>query len=127
MVPPGCQSKGSVNSEGGIHSPVQTQTSSSEGTSDNQWLCKPSQEPLPEGSFACLDSQKGGREGRGWNLSSLFQQVVHCPQTKLERVTNLRPQCSQQIFERKNIQNGDPRDNQNLSTTGGMGDIAGFQ
>ena len=36
-------------------------------------------------------------------------------------------QCSQQIFERKNIQNGDPRDNQNLLTTRGMGDIAGFQ
>ena len=127
MVPPRCQSKGSVNSEGWIHSPVETQTSSSERTSDNQWLCKPSQESLPEGSFACPDSQKGGREGKGSNLCSLFQQVVHCPQTKSEIATNLGPQCSQQIFERKNVQNGDPRDNQNLSTTGGMGDITGFQ
>ena len=37
------------------------QTSSGARTSDNQRLCKPSQEPLPEGSFAGLDSQKGSR------------------------------------------------------------------
>ena len=40
---------------------------------------------------------------------------------------NLRPQCSKQIFECKNIQNGDPRDKSNLFATRGMGDIAGFQ
>ena len=40
---------------------------------------------------------------------------------------NLGPQCSKQNFEHKNIQNGDPRDNLNLLTTRGMGDIAGFQ
>ena len=40
---------------------------------------------------------------------------------------NLGPHCSKQIFERKNIQNGDPRDNLNLLATRGMGDIAGFQ
>ena len=40
---------------------------------------------------------------------------------------NLGPQCSTQIFEHKNIQNGDPRDNSNLLATRGMGDIAGFQ
>ena len=41
--------------------------------------------------------------------------------------TNLGPQCSKQIFERKNIQNGNPRDNSDFPTTRGMGDIAGFQ
>ena len=41
--------------------------------------------------------------------------------------TNLRPQCSKQIFERKNIQNGTPRDNSDFLATRGMGDIAGFQ
>ena len=41
--------------------------------------------------------------------------------------TSLRPECSQQIFERKNIQNGNPRNNLDFLTTRGMGDIAGFQ
>ena len=41
--------------------------------------------------------------------------------------TNLGPRCSEQIFERKNIQNGNPRDNSEFLTTRGMGDIAGFQ
>ena len=40
---------------------------------------------------------------------------------------SLRPQCSKQIFERKNIQNGNPRDNSDFLTTRGMGVIAGFQ
>ena len=40
--------------------------------------------------------------------------------------TNLGPQCSKQIFERKNIQNGNPRDNLDFLTRG-MGDITGFQ
>ena len=40
---------------------------------------------------------------------------------------SLRSQCSKQIFERKNIQNGNTRDNSYFPATRGMGDIAGFQ
>ena len=40
---------------------------------------------------------------------------------------NLGPQCSKQIFESKNIQNGNPRNNSDFLATRGMGDIAGFQ
>ena len=128
MVPPGCKSEDSVNFERWLHSPVQNKTPpTSERPIDNQWLCKPPQEPLPEGGFACTDQQEGSREGKGSDLSSLLQQVVHCPQTKPEMAANLGPQCSKPIFECKNIQNGDLRNNSNLLTTRGMGDIAGFQ
>ena len=41
--------------------------------------------------------------------------------------TGIGPQCSKQIFECKNFQNGNPRDNSDFLTTRGMGDIAGFQ
>ena len=41
--------------------------------------------------------------------------------------TSLGPQCSKQIFERKNIQDGNPGNNSDFPATGGMGDIAGFQ
>ena len=68
MVPPGHKSEGSVNIERWLHSPLQNQTSTGERPIDNQWVCKPPQEPLPEGGFACTDSQKGSREGKGSNL-----------------------------------------------------------
>ena len=127
MGPLGCESKDSVHFERGLHPSLQNQTSSGARTSHNQRLCKPSQEPLPEGSFAGTDPEKGSREGKGSNLSSFFQQVIHCPQTKSKMVANLGPQCSQQIFERKNIQNGNSRDNSDFPTTRGVSDFAGFQ
>ena len=127
VVPPGCKSKGSVNFERRLHSPIQNKTPTSKRPIDNQWLCKPPQEPLPEGGFACIDQQEGSREGKGSDLPSLLQQIVHCPQTKPEMAANLGPQCSKPIFECKNIQNGDPRNNLSILATKGMGDIAGFQ
>ena len=82
LVPPGCKSKGSLDLEGRLHTPVQTQTSSSKGPVDSQWVCKPPQEPLPEGGFACTYSQKDSREGKGLNLSSLFQQTIYIIKAK---------------------------------------------
>ena len=127
MVPPGRKSEGSAHIERWLHSPIHTQTSTGERPINNQWLCKPPQESLPEGGFACTDPLKGSRDGKGSNLSSLFQQVIHCPQTKQEMAANLRPQCSHQIVERKNIQNGNTRNHPDLPPTRGMGDLAGFQ
>ena len=40
---------------------------------------------------------------------------------------SLGPQCSKQIFERKNIQDGNPRNNSDFLAARGMGDFAGFQ
>ena len=127
VVPPGCKSESSVHFEGRLHSPIQNQTSSGKGSLDSQWLSKPPQEPLPEGGFAGLTAKGGGRDGKGSNISSLLQPTVHSPKTKPKMATNLGPQCSKQIFECKNIQNGNPRNNSDFLATRGMGDIAGFQ
>ena len=102
MVSVGRKSKGSVDLKGRLHSTIQNQTSSNKGSVDSQWVCKPHQEPLPEGSFACTNSQKGSRESQGSNLSSLFQQTIHSSKTKSEMAPNPGPECSKQIFERKN-------------------------
>ena len=103
---------------------IQNQTSSGERPLDSQWLCKPHQEPLPERGFAGLTAKGGSRDGEGSNISSL---TVHSSKTKSEMATNLGPQCSKQIFERKNIQNGNSGNNSVVPATRGMGDIAGFQ
>ena len=127
LGPPGCKSESSVHFEGRLHSPIQNQTSSGKGSFDSQWLCKPPQEPLPEGGFAGLTAKGGSRDGEGSNISSLLQPTVHSSKTKPKMATNLGPQCSKQIFERKNIQNGNPRNNSDFLATIGMSDIAGFQ
>ena len=56
---------------------------------------------------------------------AFFNRLFIVPKPKM--ATSLRPQCSEQIFERKNIQNGNTRDNSDFPTAGRMGDIAGFQ
>ena len=127
MIPPGCKSESSVHFEGRLHSPIQGQTKSSQRSVDSQRLCKPPQEPLPETGLAGLTAKGGSRDGEGSNISSLLQPTVHSSKTKPEMATNLGPQCSKQIFERKNIQNGNPRNNSVFPATRGMGDIAGFQ
>ena len=127
LGPPGCKSESSVHFEGRLHSPIQNQTSSGKRPLDSQWLCKPRQEPLPERGFAGLTAKGGSRDGEGSNISSLLQPTVHSSKTKSEMATNLGPQCSKQIFERKNIQNGNSRNNSVVPATRGMGDIAGFQ
>ena len=127
VVPPGCKSESSVHFKGRLHSPIQTQTSSGERSIDSQWLCKPPQEPLPQGGFAKPATKGGSRDDEGSNISSLLQQTFHSSQTKPKMATHLGPQCSEQIFERKNIQNGNPRNNSDFLATRGMGDIAGLQ
>ena len=127
LGPPGCKSESSVHFEGRLHSPIQNQTSCGKGPLDSQWLCKPPQEPLPERGFAGLTAKGGSRDGEGSNISSLLQPTVHSSKTKSEMATNLGRQCSKQIFERKNIQNGNSRNNLVVPATRGMGDITGFQ
>ena len=127
MVPPGCKSESSFHLEGRLHSPVQKQTSSGKRSIDSQWLCKPPQEPPPERGFAGITTKGGNRGGEGSNISSLLQQTFHSSQTKPKMEASLGPQFSKQIFERKNIQNGNPRDNTDFLATRGMGDIAGLQ
>ena len=127
VVPPRFKPESSVHFEGRLHSPVQSQTPTSKGPPNSQWLCKPPQEPLPEGGFASLTTKGGSRDGKGSDISSLLQPTVHSPKTKPKVATGLGPQCSKQIFERKNIQDGNPGNNSDLTATRRMGDIAGFQ
>ena len=127
MGPPGCKSESGIHLKGRLHSPFQDQTSLGEKSPDSQRLCKPPQEPLPQGGFASLTTKGGNRDGEGSNISSLLQQTIHSPQTKPQMASHPGPQCTKQIFERKNIQDGNPRDNSVFLTSRGMGNIAGFQ
>ena len=121
----GCKPKSSVHIKGGLCSSLQSKTSLSKGSPDSKWLCKPHQRLPLANSCTSSDREKGSREGS--NLTSLFQQTVHCPKAEPQVAANLGSQYSKSVFMRKNIQNGDSRDNPDLSTTRGVGDIARLQ
>ena len=71
--------------------------------------------------------KEGSRDGKGLDIASLLQQTIHSAKTKPKVVSDFGPQCSVQIFGCRNIQNGDPRNNLDLPTTGGMSNIARLQ
>ena len=123
----GCKPKSSVHIKGGLCTSLQSKTSLSKGSPDSKWLCKPHQRLPLASSCTSSDREKGSREGQGSNLTSLFQQTVHCPKAEPQVAANLGSQYSKSVFMRKNIQNGDSRDNPDLSTTRGVGDIARLQ
>ena len=123
----GCKPKSRVHIKGRLCSSLQSKTSLSKGSPDSKWLCKPHQRLPLASSCTSSDREKGSREGQGSNLTSLFQQTVHCPKAEPQVAANLGSQYSKSVFMRKNIQNGDSRDNPDLSTTRGVGDIARLQ
>ena len=126
MVPPWFKFKGCVHTEGWLHPPIQTQTSTGERPLIISGYANPIRNLYLKEALHELITKKAVERVRV-QTSSFLQQDIHCPRTKSEMMCNLGPQCSKQIFERKNIQNGDPGDNSILFTTRGMGDIAGFQ
>ena len=123
----GCKPEGSIHFEKGLCASLQGQTSLNKGTPDSKRLCKPHQRLPLTRSSASSDQEKGSREGQGSNLTSLFQQIVHCPKAEPKVAANLGSQYSKSVFMRKNIQNGDSRDNPDLSTTRRVGVINRFQ
>ena len=120
------QPQGSVNFERGLRTTIQSQTPSSQRPHDNQWLCRPPEKSLPRGICTKSSAQEGHRDGKGVDISSLLQQTIHSPKTKSEMASSVGPQCSKQIFERKNIQDGNSRDNPDFPPTRGMGNVTGF-
>ena len=64
------------------------------------------------------ETVRGVRAFMGW---------THIPKAEPQVAANLGSQYSKSVFMRKNIQNGDSRDNPDLSTTRGVGDIARLQ
>ena len=82
LGPKGFKSKGNIDPEGGIHSSIQSQTSSHQNPSDKERICQSPQEQLPAGGIAFPPSETSGRKSKGSVLSGILQQALYCPQTK---------------------------------------------
>ena len=94
----GCKPKSSIHIERGLCASLQSQTSLNKGTPDSKRLCKPHQRLPLTRSCTSSDQEKGSREGQGSNLTSLFQQIVHCPKAEPKVAANLGSQYSKSVL-----------------------------
>ena len=93
----------------------------------NKLLCKSPQGPLPVEGIASAVEQKCSRVHQKSRIPGLLHLPFLGSKTQQLVETYSGPQYSEQIFKDKVIQNGDPRDNKNLTTSRGVGNIHRFQ
>ena len=127
LGPEGFESRGGLDSEGGIQPSVQDQASSHQDTSDKERICLSPQGPLPAGGIAFPPSKTSYRKGKGTNLSSLLQQTLHCPKTKSKMVANFGPQCLKLFRQGQNLQNGNTRVHSTVPASRRVGHVARLQ
>ena len=127
LGPKGFKSESSINPEGGLQPPIQSQTTSYQNPSDKERICKSPQEQLPAGGIAFPPSKTSGRKSKDSVLSGFLQQALYCPQTGSKVASNLRSQCSQPVSQGQNLQDGDPRIHSPVIATRGVGHVARLQ
>ena len=93
-------------------------------------LCKSPKESLPglyiSTCIASASEQKYSRTGNKSEFSRVLQQNVSGSQTRKPVKTYTRPQYPEQIFKHRVIQNGDYRDNKDLSIGRRVGHLHRF-
>ena len=124
LGPKGFKSDSSINPEGGLQPPIQSQTTSYQNPSDKERICKSPQEQLPAGGIAFPPSKTSGQKSKDSVLSGFLQQALYCPQTRSKVASNLRSQCSQPVSQGQNFQDGDPRIHLPVIATRGVGHVA---
>ena len=92
--------------------------------SGSEWLCKPGQEPVSKRGINRSDAKVGSRKSGGPVITSLLQPVVLSTQTKSKVETVFGSKPIKSVSLPRNFQNGNPRNNQIVPTTRGVGDLA---
>ena len=122
-----CQPQGYISRQGGIHPTLPVQTLPDQKTHSNKLLCRSSQEQLPVGGIASAVRQKCCRIGSKPSVPGFLQPVIPGSQTQQPVAPHLGSEQTKQISGNPNIQDGDPRDNTDLSPDRGVGDLHRFQ
>ena len=121
MGNPGGESKGSNSTQRGLHPPFPVQTQPNQITNCHKQLCQPSQKSQPFAVPVSAGEQKCGRKPK---LPGVLQPVT---QTQQPLETYLQPEHLEHLPKHRVVQNGDPRDNKNLPTGRGVGNLHRFQ
>ena len=110
----------SVHTKGGLQPSIQVKSSSEQ-------LCQSGQKPFPQRGTDLSPRKVGSRTSPGPVFSSLLQPAVFSPQTGKQVETNFRSESFEQVPQNRHIQDGNSGNHPDLSTKGGVGNLAGFQ
>ena len=123
----GCESKGGLNFERGIHATLQNQTTPDQVPCDQEWLCSPGEKQGLVPSIDRTHKQVGGRKGGDKVLSGLLQPPFSGTKIQPQMEAYLGPQPSKPILETRHLQDGNSGNNKVVSPKRGMGNVAGLQ
>ena len=112
--------------EGYTH-PLPVQTPLNKVTYCNKQLPQCSQAVLPCRGTVSADKQECSRTGRKSKLIGVLQPAIFGTQTQQLVETGPGPEHLEHLFKHRVIQDGDPRDNKNLTTGRGVGHIHRLQ
>ena len=110
-----------------LHTSLPVPAQSDKKSHNNKLLCKSPQEQLPVGGIASAVRQKCCRIGSKSTVPGLLQPVISGTQTQQPVATYLGSEHTEQSFENTVFQNGDSRDNKNLTPGRGVGDLNRLQ
>ena len=122
MGSPGDESKGKNSSQGYTH-PFLFRPN----LTCHKQLCQPSQMSQPFGGPVLAGEQKCSRTGRKPKLPGVFQPAIFGTKTQQPVETYLGPEHLEHLPKHRVVQNEDHRDNKNLTTGRGVGNLYRFQ
>ena len=117
---PGGKSQGSSSTQRGLHPPLPVQTQLDQISNCHE-------QQLPCWRLASAGEQKCSRTGSNSKISGFLQQTILGTQTQQPVETYLGPEHLEHLSKHRVIQNGDTRDNKNLTTGRGVGYLCRFQ
>ena len=115
------------NVERGLHPTFPDKTKFDQVSNNCKLLCTSPQESQPVGGIASAYKEKGSRTCPKSNISGVLQQTIFSPKTKQKMETYTGPELSQSIPQGRKIQNGNPGNNTNLTTSRGVGYVHRLQ
>ena len=115
------QSKGSHNTQRGLHPPLPVQTKFNQATNCHKQLCQSTETVQPFGRTVSADEQKCSGTGSKPKRTGILQLAIFGTQTQQPVETYPGPEHLEHLPKHRVIQNGDPRDNKNFPTARGVG------
>ena len=111
----------------GLHPPLPVQTEPNQVTNCHKQLPEPIQTGPPFRGTVSAGEQKWSRTGSKPKLTRVLQPAIFGTQTQQPVETGPGPEHLEHLSKHRVVQNGDPRDNKDLPTVGGVGHIHRLQ
>ena len=123
----GFESKGSHNTQRGLHPPLPVQTKFSQLTNCHTQLCQSTETVQPFGGTVSANEQKCSGTGSKPKLTGFLLGFFFGTQTQQPVETYPGPEHLEHLPKHRVVQNGDPRDIKNLPTARGVGHLHRLQ